>query len=528
MNDLKVDLIQKCSADELWNSSGKETWRIILDPSNTCDRIAIIKDPNFFQSFFYVLTNFYSKVNVIQNTGKSEVVLVNNNSFKKRVGQDIQSYLVSQISNKDPIVIRNNDQNSYPTNYISKPNENFDAGLSKNSGPSFNPSENRQPNFQIQASSQLINAQLIDNLVDLSKFANHDGEPQLTTQEAGAILEKASELAKDGKSRKLKRSNNDFRSRTIIVINNHIDVKCYLLFTRATSKDDKVLGQGSFKKVKYAVRLSFDPNIPHQLLVVGTIRHKEVKNKKSLKNEISLMERLKENGVSNVSVLESCLVTNSKYYLIMEYYKYKDLHFALYEKSDFILSEIDKYNLAADYSSGLAKLHEMGYRHRDIKPENFFINAKRQGVVGDLGLASIPSDQSRFCGTYIYLSPDLLNWKNLSIEQRILAIQKGDSWAFGFVLFEIFKNLNSNSCLFQIQNNFLESGDREKFKNEICNLSHAFINWELRKFISDSDVRQVISSLLQPDPTIRGDIVEAQKKLTEIRNKRKKGLSLHS
>ena len=71
--------------------------------------------------------------------------------------------------------------------------------------------------------------------------------------------------------------------------------------------------------------------------------------------------------------------------------------------------------------------------HRDLKPANIFLNSFNILKIGDYGLAKSLSRTTQmagtYCGTPVYMAPDLLEGKEYS--------HGADIWAMGCVFYEI-------------------------------------------------------------------------------------------
>ena len=81
----------------------------------------------------------------------------------------------------------------------------------------------------------------------------------------------------------------------------------------------------------------------------------------------------------------------------------------------------------------LAYLHDLNIIHRDIKPENILLTDDFQTKVCDFGwsckLASSGDLRTSVCGTYEYMSPEIVNQTRHS--------SKTDVWCLGILLFEL-------------------------------------------------------------------------------------------
>ncbi|KAA0191540.1 hypothetical protein HAZT_HAZT004594 [Hyalella azteca] len=95
------------------------------------------------------------------------------------------------------------------------------------------------------------------------------------------------------------------------------------------------------------------------------------------------------------------------------------------------VSKLYCYQLAL----AIEHLHQQGITHRDIKPENILLATEdvRSCVkLSDFGLSKLTADasmMSTFCGTQMYIAPELLD-----INQRAYT-NKVDLWSFGVVVF---------------------------------------------------------------------------------------------
>ena len=79
----------------------------------------------------------------------------------------------------------------------------------------------------------------------------------------------------------------------------------------------------------------------------------------------------------------------------------RNIYFGQHNHNQFLL------NMA----KGIKDLHITGIIHRDIKPGNFFIDAKGNPIVGDLGIAEyiVTNGNKNLCGTPFYIAPEVLN-----------------------------------------------------------------------------------------------------------------------
>ena len=101
------------------------------------------------------------------------------------------------------------------------------------------------------------------------------------------------------------------------------------------------------------------------------------------------------------------------------------------------LKKKDKFNekIVAKYMACILKavnhLHTRYPKiiHRDLKPENILIHQGKL-IISDFGWSSQLKDtRTTFCGTYEYLSPEMIN--GIEYDEKI------DIWSLGVIMFEL-------------------------------------------------------------------------------------------
>lgn len=111
-------------------------------------------------------------------------------------------------------------------------------------------------------------------------------------------------------------------------------------------------------------------------------------------------------------------------------------------------------------------LHRNGYAHRDIKPENIII---WDGMIKicDFGWAANCQNTLRntFCGTYDYISPEVLAKKEHSIEV--------DIWAIGILTYEL---LTATVPFKNIKHTKMIKSDRIEFGQNVSDNAKRFIS----------------------------------------------------
>jgi serine/threonine protein kinase len=179
----------------------------------------------------------------------------------------------------------------------------------------------------------------------------------------------------------------------------------------------------------------------HKPVAIKEINVKNIDNLKTyVKRELEIHKTLNH---PNIVKLYDIIIHKHEnaIYLIMELCEFGDLqHFQ--NKSPFTEKYIQGYML--QLRDALKYLYDNNIVHRDLKPQNILLTDPYTIKITDFGLArnttnlktnSIArniSDQdlfSTFCGSPIYMSPELLNRESYS--------SKSDLWSVGVILYEL-------------------------------------------------------------------------------------------
>ncbi len=72
--------------------------------------------------------------------------------------------------------------------------------------------------------------------------------------------------------------------------------------------------------------------------------------------------------------------------------------------------------IAKEILQGLREFQKAGYLHRDIKPDNIMQDKEGNWYIIDLGMAVHSSIEAKIAGTPIYLPPEAIDPKNISLE----------------------------------------------------------------------------------------------------------------
>ena len=144
----------------------------------------------------------------------------------------------------------------------------------------------------------------------------------------------------------------------------------------------KSIGKGSFSKIYVGTSISTGEQI-----AVKIIKKSNVKNENVILREIKIMSMIKH---QNVLCLLDVLVSNNKYYLIMEYCDMGDLKEYMKCRN---LDETELKYYVKQIRDGMWELHTNNIIHRDLKPQNILIS-----MIPELSCKIIDFGLSAFIG----------------------------------------------------------------------------------------------------------------------------------
>lgn len=187
----------------------------------------------------------------------------------------------------------------------------------------------------------------------------------------------------------------------------------------------KSIGKGSFSKIYVGTSISTGEQI-----AVKIIKKSNVKNENVILREIKIMSMIKH---QNVLCLLDVLVSNNKYYLIMEYCDMGDLKEYMKCRN---LDETELKYYVKQIRDGMWELHTNNIIHRDLKPQNILVTADDTLKISDFGFAkSYNPDtdlQQTMCGSPLYMAPEILEQKRYT--------DAVDLWSIGVIMYELFFN----------------------------------------------------------------------------------------
>jgi serine/threonine protein kinase len=187
----------------------------------------------------------------------------------------------------------------------------------------------------------------------------------------------------------------------------------------------KSIGRGSFSKIYIGTSMSTGEQI-----AVKIIKKCNVKNENNILREIKIMSMIKH---QNILGLLDVLVSNNKYYLIMEYCDMGDLKEYMKHRD---LNEKELIYYMTQIRDGIWELHKNNIIHRDLKPQNILVTNDDCLKISDFGFAkSYNPDtdlQQTMCGSPLYMAPEILEQKRYT--------DTADLWSVGVIMYELYFN----------------------------------------------------------------------------------------
>jgi len=195
----------------------------------------------------------------------------------------------------------------------------------------------------------------------------------------------------------------------------------------------RVLGEGTFGKVKYAVDTETHESVAIKILDKVKIQKQTMTNQ--IKKEIAIMKMVKH---KNVVSLREVLASRTKIFIVLEFVTGGELFDKIVEAGKFDEKTARKY--FRQLVNGVEYCHQQSVAHRDLKPENLLVDVDENLKVSDFGLSSFfdpafNDDESpkasllhTTCGTPNYVAPEVLEDKGYNGFQS-------DIWSMGVILY---------------------------------------------------------------------------------------------
>ena len=189
-------------------------------------------------------------------------------------------------------------------------------------------------------------------------------------------------------------------------------------------KVEKVLGTGSYGKVKLATNMKTGKKVALKFILKSSI--KKESHLVRIKREVRLLKLLHH---PNIVQLYEASETNQEIILTME-------HATGGELFDYIVAhkrirEPEARRLFRQIISAVDYCHQNCVIHRDLKPENLLLDEKRNIKIIDFGFANTfdPDGMlATFCGSPYYASPEMITG------QKYIGPEV-DIWSLGIILY---------------------------------------------------------------------------------------------
>ena len=199
----------------------------------------------------------------------------------------------------------------------------------------------------------------------------------------------------------------------------------------------------------------------------------------------------------NIIKLFSYYENEENIYMILEYSNKGSLYTLIRKKK--YLKENETFHYFIQVLNAVNFLHENNFIHRDIKPENILLNDKNIIKLCDFGwCVKLENNEKKntICGTYEYMSPELI--KNENYDFNV------DIWALGILLYEMlhgkspFKNSINNNCnkedeKFEIFNNIINLNfnvdDNKNLSLECIDLIYLLLRKKVNYFENYKDFK---------------------------------------
>lgn len=245
----------------------------------------------------------------------------------------------------------------------------------------------------------------------------------------------------------------------------------------------KELGTGSFGKV-FLVSHKVT-GVQYAIKAIDKRNKANIEEKPYFRREIEIMYKIHH---PNVVRLYSNFEDDSNCYFIMEYINKGNLYGLIPKEKKKKLSQQLVAGIMKDVISAVYFLHNMTPPtiHRDIKPENVLLGEGGLAKLTDFGWSNYIEEKEKrttYCGTPIYLAPEIIN--ETGHDEHV------DIWCIGVLLFELITSAVP-----------FPGNDIDTLQD---NIKHLRIAWPRD---INMDAKNLISKILKIDPKARISLEE--------------------
>ncbi len=350
----------------------------------------------------------------------------------------------------------------------------------------------------------------INNYFDRKCFFDFREPDDLVVRIHNAIARCTQAQVTLDETRELVRVANEYRSKAPYVVDRFTcgslartifitpEGRPFVLMTRCKFQKDQCLGQGSFKKVKYAIDL--ETGDVAAVAISRQLRYDQkldpnwsARTWPRAQRECEIMQMCAKVGAVRLLGSTTWFAEEfGKHYMVMEFCEKGSLEESIRDRS---LSFEQKSCIAFSLIEHVNGIHSLGFVHCDLKPGNIFLKEDNTCRIGDFGLSKRVGE----CyggGSAPYMAPEIIKHR--------LNTQASDAWALGLILYKLFHPKRKLLVL---------AVDKESLLMRIQALTEEEVEKKIAELSPECPqlIRSVIAGLLQVDPTRRMTLKEAYK-----------------